>query len=86
MPPAGSPFRLAMIWLLARRLLFWKEYYIMQVTIKDNQITITLPISKHTSKSGKSTVVATSGGNQPTAATVDGQPVICGVNCYIRKV
>ena len=57
----------------------------MQVTIKDNQITITLPISKHANKSGKTTIVASSGGNQPSTATVDGQPVIVGVNCYIRK-
>ena len=57
----------------------------MKVTITNTEITITLPISKHSSKSGKTTIVASSGGNQPTAAVVDGQPVIVGVNCYIRK-
>ncbi len=57
----------------------------MKVEIVKDTIVITLPISKHASKSGKTTIVASSGGNQPTAATVDGQPVICGVNCYIRK-
>ena len=58
----------------------------MEVKIEKDKITITLPISKHTSKSGKSTVVATTGGNQPSTATVDGQVVIVGANCYIRKV
>ena len=57
----------------------------MEVKIDKDKITITLPISKHASKSGKTTIVASSGGNQPTAAVVDGQPVIVGCNCYIRK-
>jgi len=57
----------------------------MNVKIKDNKITIELPISKHASKSGKTTIVASTGGNQPTTAEVDGQPVIVGCNCYIRK-
>ena len=58
----------------------------MKVEIIKDSIVITMPISKHSSKSGKSTVVATSGGTQPTAAVIDGQPVIVGCNCYIRKV
>jgi len=29
--------------------------------------------------------VASSRGNQPTTATVDGKPVIIGFNAYIRK-
>ena len=57
----------------------------MKVEIVKDSIIITLPISKHTSKSGKSTVVATTGGNQPSTATIDGQVVIVGANCYIRK-
>ncbi len=57
----------------------------MKVEIKNNEITITLPISKQPSKTGKSLVVASTHGNQASTATVDGQPVIVGVNCYIRK-
>ena len=57
----------------------------MKVEIKNNELTISLPITKHASKSGKTTIIATSGGNQPTNATVDGKPVIVGVNAYIRK-
>jgi uncharacterized protein YfaS (alpha-2-macroglobulin family) len=36
------------------------------------------------SASGKTLVVASSHGNQPTSAQVDGQPVILGLNAYIR--
>ena len=57
----------------------------MKVEIKGNKITIELDIDKHPSKSGKTTVVASSHGNQATAAIVDGQPVVVGVNAYIRK-
>lgn len=37
------------------------------------------------SASGKTLVVATTHGNQATDAKVNGQPVIVGVNAYIRK-
>ena len=36
------------------------------------------------SASGKTLVVASSHGNQPTAAQVNGKPVIIGLNAYIR--
>jgi hypothetical protein len=36
------------------------------------------------SSTGKTLVVASSHGNQPTTATIDGKPVIVGVNAYIR--
>ena len=35
--------------------------------------------------SGKTLVVATTGGNVATAATVDGKPVIVGLNAYVKK-
>jgi hypothetical protein len=57
----------------------------MKVQVAKNQIVITLPIDKHPSKSGKSTVIATTGGNQPTTATVDGEPLIVGCTCYIKR-
>jgi len=57
----------------------------MKVEIKDGKMVITLPISPRASKSGKSTVIASSGGNQPTTAQYEGQAVIVGVNAYVRK-
>lgn len=35
------------------------------------------------SKSGKSILVASSGGNKPTAAVIDGKNVVIGLNAYI---
>ena len=37
------------------------------------------------SMSGKTLVVASTHGNKPTSLTVNGKPVIIGVNAYIRK-
>ncbi len=37
------------------------------------------------SKSEKSLIVASSHGNQATACSVDGKPVIIGLNAYIKK-
>lgn len=37
------------------------------------------------SASGKTMVVASSHGNQATEATIDGKPIIIGVNAYIRR-
>ena len=49
-------------------------------------LTLILDLQEPTpSASGKTLVVATTHGNQPTDVTVDGQPVIVGVNAYIRK-
>jgi len=58
----------------------------MQASIKGNQLTITVDLQPPApSASGKTLVVASSHGNQPTAATVDGKPVIIGLNAYIRR-
>jgi hypothetical protein len=38
------------------------------------------------SASGKTLVVATSHGNQQTLAMYDGQPIIIGLNAYIRRL
>jgi len=57
----------------------------MDVKIEKDKIIITLPISPRTSKSGKSTVIASTAGNITTSAEFDGQPVTVGVNCYIKK-
>jgi hypothetical protein len=57
----------------------------MKASIKNNILTIEIPLQKPTaSKSGKSLVVATSGGNITTTASVDGKPVTIGLNAYIK--
>ena len=58
----------------------------MQVEIKDGNLVITIPMQKPApSASGKTLVVASSRGNQATAALVDGKPIIVGLNAYIRN-
>lgn len=58
---------------------------IVEVTKTD--VTITMPILKplKTSKSGKSLVVCTTGGNIPTEAKVNGKTLVVGLNAYIKK-
>ena len=62
---------------------------IMQVSIKENNggstLTIEVPVSLRPSKSGKTMLVAASGGNVTTSAIVDGKPVTVGLNAYIPK-
>lgn len=54
--------------------------------IKNNNLVITIPMQTPTpSASGKTLVVASSHGNTPTTVLIDGQPVVVGVNAYIRK-
>jgi hypothetical protein len=56
-----------------------------QVQIKDGHLIIALPIVKHASKTGKTTLVASTHGNHPAEGVViDGKPVIISVNAYIR--
>ena len=58
----------------------------MKVEIKDGDLVITIPMQKPApSASGKTLVVASSHGNQPTSAQVDGKPVVVGLNAYIRN-
>lgn len=57
----------------------------MKATIKNNILTIEIPLQTPTaSKSGKTKIVATSGGNITTSALVDGKPVTIGLNAYIK--
>jgi hypothetical protein len=57
----------------------------MKATIKDNILHIEIPLhAPRPSASGKTLTVASSNGNKPTDATVDGRPVIVGVNAYIK--
>ena len=49
-------------------------------------LTLVLDLQEPTpSASGKTLVVATTHGNQPTDVTMNGKPVIVGVNAYIHN-
>jgi len=58
----------------------------MKAEIKDGKMIIEIDMNPTPvrSASGKTRVVASSHGNQPTTAEVDGQPVIIGCNAYIK--
>ena len=59
----------------------------MKATIKDNVLHIGIPLhAPRPSATGKTLTVASTKGNQPTEATIDGKPVIVGVNAYIRPL
>ncbi len=59
----------------------------MQVIVKDKNLVITIPMNAKptVSATGKTLQVASSHGNQPTSVQVDGQPVVVGVNAYIKN-
>ena len=58
----------------------------MKAEIKNGNLIITLPLQEPTpSKSGKTLVVGSSGGNRETDCQVQGKNVTIGVNAYIRK-
>ena len=57
----------------------------MNVEIKDNKLCIEIDLETPTpSASGKTLVVASTHGNTVTSATIDGKPIIIGLNAYIR--
>ncbi len=57
----------------------------MKATIANNTLTIEIPLEKpRPSASGKTLVVATTGGNITTTAQVNGKPVTIGLNAYIK--
>lgn len=57
------------------------------VKIEGNMLVIRIPMNTppQPSATGKTLVVATTHGNLATTATVDGKPVIVGVNAYIKR-
>jgi len=58
----------------------------MKAEVINNMLVVTIPLNEpKPSKSGKTLVVASSNGNQATTATVNGRPVIVGLNAYIQK-
>lgn len=57
----------------------------MEAKIEGGKLHLTIDMQEPTrSASGKTLVVATSHGNKPTEAQVNGKPVIVGVNAYIE--
>lgn len=59
----------------------------MKATIKDKVLYIEIPLHEpRPSATGKTLTVASSKGNQPTEATINGKPVIVGVNAYIQPL
>jgi hypothetical protein len=58
----------------------------MKAEIKGDNLIITIPVNTNPapSKSGKTLIVASSGGNFASAASVNGKAVIIGLNAYIK--
>jgi hypothetical protein len=58
----------------------------MQATIENNELVIRIPLHPpRPSKSAKTLVVASTGSNVQTTATVNGCPLFVGLNAYLRK-
>lgn len=58
----------------------------MQTKIENNELVIRIPLEKpKPSSSGKTLIVASTGGNVQTDVVVDGKPVFVGLNAYIEK-
>lgn len=58
----------------------------MKVTIEKNELVIRLPlIEPKPSTSGKTLIVATSGGTVKTGVTHKGKEITVGVNAFIKK-
>ena len=60
----------------------------MKVTIEGKELVIRIPVENppRPSKSGKSLIVASSGGNVTTSVVIEGKQVVVGLNCYISLV
>jgi len=61
----------------------------MQATIKDGKLIIEIDLQNPTgaqSASGKTLVVAAPVATRLTDLIIEGQPVVIGVNAYIKKV
>ena len=56
----------------------------MKATIENNTLTIVIQLNPKPSATGKSTVLASTHGNQPTTLQYEGRPVIIGLNAYAK--
>ena len=70
-------------------LLFFYTQNIMQVSLQEKNgqsyLVVEAPVSLRPSKSGKTTLVASSNGNTKTDVEINGKPVTIGLNAYIPK-
>ena len=57
----------------------------MKASIKNNVLTIEIEMDPKVSKSGKSKVIASSGGNVPSTAVYEGKVVTIGLNAYVKS-
>ena len=58
----------------------------MDVKLENNELVIRIPLEKpKLSSSGKTLIVASTGGNTQTSVEVNGKPVFVGLNAYIKK-
>lgn len=58
----------------------------MQAKIENNELVIRIPLGKpKPSSSGKTLIVASTGGNYQTDIEINGKPVFVGLNAYIKK-
>jgi hypothetical protein len=58
----------------------------MKAEIKDNKLILTMDLQNPApSKSGKTLIVATTNGFFTSTAQLDGKPIVCSVNCYVKK-
>jgi hypothetical protein len=55
--------------------------------IENGEMVIRIPVCNPPvmSKSGKSDIVASTNGNMTTELTVNGRPVVIGLNAYIKR-
>jgi len=59
----------------------------MKVKMDGDKLVIEIPINKplKASKTGKSLVVASTGGNVPTGVIVEGHELVLGLNAYVKR-
>ena len=55
-----------------------------EAKIEGKTLIIKLDINEHPSKTGKTTVIATTSGNIQTNLMHNGKPVVIGVNAYVK--
>ena len=58
----------------------------METKIENGNLAISIPLhAPRPSATGKTLLVASTGGNVVTSAKIDGKPVVVGLNAYVRK-
>ncbi len=58
----------------------------VEAKIENNELVIRIPLEKpKPSSSGKTLIVASTGGNIQTGIEISGKPVFVGLNAYIKK-